>query len=51
MTVLLLVAPLGCLAMAKVPKKNNLFLMIAPPKLPPNSLRMNGFLGRLPKRH
>ena len=43
MTELLLVAELGCLAMAKVPKKNSLFLMIAPPKLPPNSFRMNGF--------
>ena len=43
MTELVLVAELGCLAMAKVPKKNNLSLMIAPPKLPPNSFRINGF--------
>ena len=46
MTVLELVAPLGCLAVAKVPKKNSLFLMIAPPKLPPNSFRMKCAFGR-----
>ena len=36
---LVLVVP-GCFDMAKVPKKNNLSLMIGPPRLPPNSFRI-----------
>lgn len=39
------VYPPDCLLIEKLPKKNNLFLMIGPPTLPPKSFRISGFFG------
>src|SRR5262245_60409451 len=33
----------GCFDIAKLPKKNSLFLMMGPPRLPPKSFKMNAF--------